>query len=650
MDTLANSNNLIPRQVIFGNPDKANVQISKDGNFISYLSSKDGALNIFVAKANDLKSAKTITNDTKRGIRNYFWSHDNKHILYLQDTDGDENDKIHKVDVETLNNTILTPKNGVKAQINHVSYKSPNEIIIGLNERRKDYFDIYKLNISTSESSLLYKNDKYSGFNIDDDNKIRFGYFMTPDAGNQIYQFKGQEEVPFIKIEQDDLLTSGIEGFNQSGDKAYFIDSSGRDTSALYMLDLETKEKELLYANTKADVEGLIIHPKSKILQAVSSNYEKQEYKIFDDELKDDYSKLKELHKDGQLIINSRTLNDDKWIVVFTFDDKPAMYYLYDKTSKEAQYLFTNKEKLQNYTLSNMHPVIIKSRDGLNLVSYLSVPVDNAVSSNSYKTKQPIPMVLYVHGGPNARDVWGLDSIHQWLTNRGYAVLSMNYRGSTGFGKNFINKGNGQWAGKMHDDLIDGVNWAIEEGVADKDKIAIMGGSYGGYATLVGLTFTPDTFACGVDIVGPSNLLTLINSLPEYWKPFIENMKLKLGGDHQTEEGREILKAKSPLFYADRIKKPLLIGQGANDPRVKQAESDQIVNKLKSHNIPVIYALYPDEGHGFARPENRLSFFAIAEGFFAKYLGGRYEPIKNDFDNSSIKIEAGKEHLPHDIR
>jgi dipeptidyl aminopeptidase/acylaminoacyl peptidase len=258
-----------------------------------------------------------------------------------------------------------------------------------------------------------------------------------------------------------------------------------------------------------------------------------------------------------------------------------------------------------------------------------------------------MPMVLYVHGGPSARDSWGLNSIHQWLTNRGYAVLSINYRGSTGFGKDFINEEKGQWAAKMHDDLIDGVNWAVKEGIADKDKVGIMGASYGGYATLVGLTFTPDIFACGVDIVGPSNLLTLMNSVPEYWKPFLASLKLKLGGDHETEEGRKVLESKSPLFYADKITKPLLIGQGANDPRVKQAESDQIVEKLKSHNIPVIYALYPDEGHGFARPENKLSFFAITEGFFAKYLGGIYEPIKDDFKNSSIKIEAGREFLPH---
>jgi dipeptidyl aminopeptidase/acylaminoacyl peptidase len=259
-------------------------------------------------------------------------------------------------------------------------------------------------------------------------------------------------------------------------------------------------------------------------------------------------------------------------------------------------------------------------------------------------------MVLYVHGGPNARDSWGLDNVHQWLTNRGYAVLSVNYRGSTGFGKSFINAGNGEWSAKMHDDLIDAVNWAVKEGVADKDRVAIMGGSYGGYATLVGLAFTPDTFVCGVDIVGPSNLLTLVNSLPEYWKPLLESFKLKLGGDPKTKEGIEILKAKSPLFYADNITKPLLVGQGANDPRVKRAESDQIVEKMRSHGIPVIYALYPDEGHGFARPENKLSFFAITEGFLAKYLNGNYESINDDFKDSSIKIEYGEEYLPHKIK
>jgi dipeptidyl aminopeptidase/acylaminoacyl peptidase len=647
----ANSDDkLIPRKIIFGNPDKANVQISKDGKYISYLSDKAGILNVFIAPINDINNVKSITNDTKRGIRNYFWSHDNTHILYLKDSDGDENEIIHKVDISTLKDTILTPEKDVKSVIFKNSYKFPNEIIIGLNQRKKEYFDIYKLNIKTGGLSLIYENNKYISFSIDDNYQIKFGYHPTSDAGNQIYFFENKKEIPYIKIPHEDSKTSGIVGFTEKGDKAYFVSSIDRDKSGLFLLDLRSKNKELIYSNSKADIENIILQPKNNELQAATHYYMKQDYTFFDTKFEEDHDILKKLAKNEQIIIKSRNLEDTKWLVAFDYDDKPTQYYLYDRINKKAKYLFNNKDKLTNYNLAKMHPVVIKSRDGLDLVSYISVPNNIKKSKSDYKTTKPAPMILLVHGGPNARDYWGLDSMHQWLSNRGYVVLSVNYRGSTGFGKNFINAGNGEWAAKMHDDLIDAVDWAVNEKIANKNKVAIMGGSYGGYAALVGLTFTPNTFACGVDIVGPSNLITLVNSIPEYWKPIINSFKVMLGGDHKTKEGKELYKKKSPLFHVDKITKPLLIGQGANDPRVKQAESDQIVDSMKEHNIPVIYALYPDEGHGFARPENRLSFFAIAEGFFSKCLGGQYEPIDNDFENSSIIIKEGEKHLPHKIK
>ncbi|WP_236870408.1 S9 family peptidase [Candidatus Bandiella numerosa] len=650
INVFANSDDkLIPRKIIFGNPDKANVQISNDGKYISYLSNKSGVLNIFIAPIDDINNVKSITNDTKRGISNYFWSYDNSHILYLKDNDGDENARIHKININTLKDKIITPENGVKAIILKNSYKFPNEIMIGLNQRKKEYFDVYKLNIQNDTLSLMYENNKYISFSIDDNYQIKFGYHPIEDGGNQIYLFDDKIEIPFLKISHEDSKTTGIVGFTEKGDKAYFVSSIDRDVSSLFLLDLKTKNKELIYSNAKADIENIILQPKTKQLQAISYSYLKQDYQFIDTKFEEDYNILKEISKNGQIIIKSRDLEDNKWLVVFDYDDKPIQYYLYDRTNKKATYLFSNNDELSNYSLTKMHPIVIKTRDELDLVSYISIPNDIKKSQNDYKTTKPAPMVLLVHGGPNARDYWGLNSTHQWLSNRGYVVLSVNYRGSTGFGKNFINAGNGEWAAKMHDDLIDAVDWAVSEKIADKDKIAIMGGSYGGYATLVGLTFTPDIFACGVDIVGPSNLITLVNSVPEYWKPIINSLKLMLGGDHKTKEGEEIYKKKSPLFYVDKITKPLLIGQGANDPRVKQAESDQIVDLMKKHKIPVIYALYPDEGHGFMRPENRLSFYAITEGFFAKYLGGRYEQIKNDFENSSILIKEGEDLLPNKI-
>jgi dipeptidyl aminopeptidase/acylaminoacyl peptidase len=291
-----------------------------------------------------------------------------------------------------------------------------------------------------------------------------------------------------------------------------------------------------------------------------------------------------------------------------------------------------------------MHPVMIKSRDGLELVSYLTLPRDADADGDARPEKGALPMVLVVHGGPWARDEWSLNRTHQWLSRRGYAVLSVNYRGSRGFGKNFVNAGDHEWAGKAHDDLVDAVGWAVAQKIAEKDKVAIFGGSYGGYATLVGLTFTPDTFACGVDIVGPSNLVTLLQSIPPYWESEIEQFTKRIG-DHRTEDGKKFLASRSPLTFADRIKKPLLIGQGANDPRVKQAESDQIVKKMADKGIPVTYVVYPDEGHGFARPENRTSFNAVADVFLAQCLGGPYEPIGKDFQGASLTVPAGKEHV-----
>jgi dipeptidyl aminopeptidase/acylaminoacyl peptidase len=326
-------------------------------------------------------------------------------------------------------------------------------------------------------------------------------------------------------------------------------------------------------------------------------------------------------------------------------DNGPVRFYLYDREpERKATFLFTSQPELEKLPLVKMHPQIIKSRDGLELVSYLSLPKWSDPDGDG-RPDQPVPLVLNVHGGPWARDEWGYDPEHQLLANRGYAVLAVNYRGSTGLGKDFLNKAQREWAGKMHDDLIDAVNWAVENKVAQKDKVAIMGGSYGGYATLVGLTFTPDVFACGVDIVGPSSLITLMENPPPYWASFMPVMKFRVG-DWTTEEGRKFLQSRSPLNFVDKIKKPLLIGQGANDPRVKQAEADQIAKAMNEKKIPVTYVLFHDEGHGFARPENRFAFYAITEGFLAKHLGGRFEPIGGAFEGADFSVPSGKDGVP----
>jgi dipeptidyl aminopeptidase/acylaminoacyl peptidase len=330
--------------------------------------------------------------------------------------------------------------------------------------------------------------------------------------------------------------------------------------------------------------------------------------------------------------------------VAYLTDSGPARFYVYDRANKKARFLFVSDRKMEDLPLVKMHPVVIKARDGLNLVSYLTLPRD-ADPKNTGRPNKPLPLVLNVHGGPWARDDWGYDPEHQLLANRGYAVLAVNYRGSTGFGKEFINAADREWAGKMHDDLIDAVKWAVEEKIAIKDKVAIMGGSYGGYATLVGLTFTPDVFACGVDTVGPSSLITLMENPPPYWMPFMPVMKRRVG-DWESEEGRKFLESRSPLFFVDKIKKPLLIGQGAHDPRVKQAEADQIVEAMEKKEIPVTYVLFQDEGHGFAKPQSRFAFYAITEAFLAEHLGGRYEPVGQAFQGANFSVPAGENEVP----
>ncbi len=636
---------LIPRKVIFGNPDKASPRLSPDGSKLSFLAPEEGVLNVWVGPADDPSSAKPVTHDRLRGIRIYFWSYTNQHIFYLQDKNGDENWRVYRVDVETEEVTDLTPIEGVQARILQVSHKYPEEILISLNDRNPQFHDIYRVNILTGEKHLLQENEGFFDFVADDDYKVRFAMRITPDGGNSI--LKPTEEgkwESFMEISQEDTLTTWPAGFDKTNQVLYLMDSRGRDTGVMASLDLNTGEYKVIAEDPKADMSDYMAHPTEKNIQAVAFTYERKNWKILDPEITEDIAYLRTV-ADGDLEVIDRTLNDQWWVLAYIMDNGPVRYYRYDRKEKKAHFLFTNRSALEKLPLAKMHPVVIKSKDGWNLVSYYTLPVWSDPDGDG-KPEKPLPMVLAVHGGPWYRDNWGYNAWHQWLANRGYAVLSVNFRGSTGLGKKFINASNREWGGKMHDDLIDAVNWAMKEGIAEPSLIAIMGGSYGGYATLVGMTFTPETFACGVDIVGPSNLVTFMNAVPPYWKPLMDLVIARVG-DHTTEEGRAFLLSRSPLTHVERIQKPLLVGHGANDPRVKQAESEQIVHAMQAKNIPVTYVLYPDEGHGFARPENSLSFYAVAEAFLAQCLGGRYEPIGADFLGSSITVPAGADFVPN---
>jgi dipeptidyl aminopeptidase/acylaminoacyl peptidase len=638
---------LISREVLFGNPDRASPQISPNGRQLAFLAPVNGVLNVWVGPAGQPDQAKPVTNDTSRGIRRYFWAFTNQHIIYMQDKGGDENWRVYSVDLARGDTKDLTPFDKVAAQVEGVSHRIPDEIIVGLNNRNPQYHDLHRVNIRTGQMVLLAENNEYAGYVTDDDYKVPFAMKMTPDGGSELFKANAQGAwESFIKIGMEDSMTTSPLGLDKTSKTLFMLDSRGRNTAALAALNIADGSAKIMGENKQADISGALTHPTENHIQAYSANYERVKWTVLDPAIEGDFKYLAGV-AEGDFNVGSRTLDDTKWIVSYMMDNGPVRFYLYDRSSKsgnKATFLFTNNERLADVQLAKMNPVIIKSRDGMNLVSYLTLPA-NEGNAGKARPNKPLPLVLFVHGGPWARDQWGLNSSHQWLANRGYAVLSVNYRGSTGFGKGFINASNMEWAGKMHDDLIDAVNWAVKEKIADQQKVAIMGGSYGGYATLVGLTFTPDVFACGVDIVGPSNLVTLLNTIPPYWAPMIETFTKRVG-DHRTDEGKSLLNQRSPLTFVDRIKKPLLIGQGANDPRVKQSEADQIVKAMKDKNIPVTYVLFPDEGHGFARPENRMSFNAVAEAFLAQHLGGRFEPVGDDFKGASISVPAGADQVP----
>ncbi|MFN2228483.1 MAG: S9 family peptidase [Anaerolineae bacterium] len=628
---------LIPRQILFGNPDRTNVRLSPDGAHLSWLAPVDGVLNVWVAPRDDPQAAEPVTHDTGRGIHRYWWAYSSADLLYVQDRDGDENYHLYAVDLVQGAVRDLTPLEGVQARIQQLSHKHPDELLVALNDRDEELHDLYRLDLRTGERTLVQENPGYADFLTDDDMRVRAATRQTPDGGLEVLLpgKKGQEWVLWQTIPQQDAMTTWPIGFDASGDVLYLVDSRGRDTAALLAQHMTSGETELLAEDPRVDASGVIVHPTSRQIQAVAFVYARKRWEVLDPAIEPDLGKLQAV-ADGEVEVVSRTLDDSAWVVAYVVDDGPLRYYLYDRSAGTVELLFTEREALVGLPLAKMHAATIEARDGQELVVYLTLPLGTDADGDGVPGN-PIPMVLFPHGGPWGRDVWGLNRYHQWLANRGYAVLSVNFRSSTGFGKAFVNAGDRQWAGMIIEDQQDAVHWAIEQGIADPAKVGVMGGSFGGYSTLAGLTFTPELYACGVDLFGPANLITLLETVPPYWKPTF-NMLATRVGDPRTEEGRALLEAHSPLTYAGRIVRPLLIGQGANDARVKQAESDQIVHALQDKGIPVTYILYPDEGHGFVRPENSLSFNAIAERFLAEVLGGRCEPVGDDFEGSSLQV------------
>jgi dipeptidyl aminopeptidase/acylaminoacyl peptidase len=612
---------LIPREVLLGNPTRSQPTISPDGMRLGWLAPDNHKVMQVWIQTLGKNDARAVTAEKSRGISNYGWAFDSKTIVYAQDAAGDENFHLFAVDPLTNNARDLTPWNGVRAELVAANPKFPSQLLVAMNRRDRKLMDVYRIDLATGAAVLDTRNPgDVAGWLADDNMVVRAATITTRDGGTEL-RVRDRADAPWrglMKASMEDSLAAL--DFSKDGRSLFLGTSIGRDTVALVSHPLKSGKETVIARSDDVDLSDAIIHPIRHVVQAAAFDPGRQHWTVIDPSIQADFDAIGKI-TDGDFHIVDRDLADKTWLVSFESDRAPTRYYSWDRAARKATFLFTTRPGLENISLAEMKPIEFTSRDGLRIRGYLTLPVGVPAKN--------LPMVLAVHGGPWARDSWGFNPFVQLFANRGYAVLEPNYRGSTGFGKKFLHAGDRQWGLAMQNDLTDGVSWAVHQGFADPTRIAIDGGSYGGYAALAGAAFTPDLYRCAIDEFGPSNLFTLLKSFPPYWEVeraiFITRI-----GDPNNPEDKPLLTRASPLFAADKIKIPMLIGQGANDPRVKQAEAEQIVDAIAKHGGSVIYVLYSDEGHGFARPENRLDFIARTEKFLADNLGGRFEPMNGD--------------------
>jgi dipeptidyl aminopeptidase/acylaminoacyl peptidase len=610
---------LIPRKVLFGNPDKLGPQISPDGKKLAFLAPFDNVLNIWAGTLGS-EEFTAVTGNTTKGIGNFFWGHDSRQILFLQDVGGDENWHLHSINTETLQSFDYTPYWGIQANPIEHNMHFPNDLILTMNLENKALHDVYHLDISTGFLKLLVKNPgNIVNWKADTGLFIRAAVAASEHGGFDLV-IRDNESAGWrvlLSWAIEDTMNISLENFSADNRFLYIRDSRDCNTSRLVKVNIETGETIPVFEDPEYDINFVMTSQINYEAQLISISRERNENFVLDQSIKADVEAVSALNS-GDFVIYSRDNTENKWIIGFTRDNAPSSFYLYDRNNKQAEFLFDNRPELNNYPLATMEPFSCQARDGLTLHGYLSFP-PGLPGKN-------LPLVVNVHGGPWSRDIWGFHPEAQWLANRGYICLQVNYRGSTGYGKAFHNAGDKEWGGRMLDDLIDAANWAVEQGFADPGKIAIFGMSYGGYAALAGAAFRPGFFCCAVDICGPGNLVTMIKNIPSYWSALLENFKKRVG-DPELES--ELLISRSPLFKVGEIKIPVLIVQGANDPRIKLSESEAIVGAMQENGIYFEYLVFPDEGHGIFKPENRLKFYGIAEKFLARYLGGNYEEAEN---------------------
>jgi dipeptidyl aminopeptidase/acylaminoacyl peptidase len=614
---------IIPLEVLLGNPERVQPQLSPDGRRMAYIApvaapersgDANGVLNVLVGEIGK-DDYQPVTHDTDRGVQGYAWCFDNKHLLYVQDQAGDENWRIYTVDLDTGEIVDRTPFDGVQAQIIARRRRFPNELLIGLNKDNPQLHDVYHLDLTTGELTKRVENPGFLAWVVDEELKVRGGVAPQPDGGFMVVVRDTEESDwrPLVTFPSDDAIASSPIGFTADGSGLYMTSSLDANAARLVKMDITTGAVEVLAEDATYDVVGASINPDTRVPELAFFLKEKLEYVVLDPSIQADMDALRNV-QEGDFGLVDRSLTDDTWIVAFDVDDGPVRYYSFDRRTKEATFLFDHKSQLNAYPLVPMEPFSYKARDGLEVHGYLSFPAETPRTN--------LPTVINVHGGPWFRDSWGFNPEAQWLANRGYLCVQVNFRGSIGYGKDFVNAGDKEWGGKMQDDISDVVGWVIDQGYADADRICIYGGSYGGYAALVGATFTPELYRCAVALCGPSNLKSFIEGVPPYWAPMIAMLHKRVGNP-DTEE--EFLWSRSPLSKVDNISIPLFIGHGANDPRVKLSETEQIVEAMKSKGIPYELLVKDDEGHGFVKPENRLDYYRKCERFLATHLGGRTE-------------------------
>ncbi len=618
---------IIDRELLFGNPEITGAQLSPNGKFIAFQKPYKDTRNVWVKKTEEpFTAARLLTIETKRPIAGYFWSRDSKYILFVKDNDGDENFNVYAVDPAASPATgadapaarDLTGAKGIQIQIYSIPKNDPDTVYIGLNDRDKAWHDLYKLKLSTGVKTLLRKNtEKIASWFFDEQGQLRLAMHVT-DSGEQ--QILRVDAAGFTKVYSCDVFEScGPVRFTKDGKRVYMETNKGsKDLAELVLFDPTTSTEVLVESDPmkRVDFGAAIFSDVTNEITATVYVDEKTRRYFKDKNLEADYKLLQSKLPGKEIGFGSHSSDEKLWLISASGDTEPGSTYLFDRTNKKLTLQYVVREKLPRESLSAMKPIRYKSSDGLEIPAYLTLPKGFS--------EKGLPTVIVPHGGPWGRDTWGYNSLAQFFANRGYAVLSMNFRGSTGYGKKFLNAGNGEWGRKMQDDITWGVKHLVAEGIADPKRVAILGGSYGGYATLAGVAFTPDVYRAGVDIVGPSNLITLLDSIPAYWEAGKKMMFARMA-DPKTEAGKAWLKERSPLTSADKIKTPLMVVQGMNDPRVNRAEAEQIVIALRDRKFPVEYLMAPDEGHGFQRPVNNMAMFMAVEKFLSKHLDGRYQ-------------------------